>query len=826
MRIVTVALLGVGLVLSGHGLDGVSAPQSVDVDGPAVLAAGLVTASEVAPEDLTAVVRRTCTACHNDGLLTGGLSLQDFDVERAPELAETAEKIIVKLRAGMMPPPGIPRPGGDTLQMLVETLEQLIDEAAAEDPNPGDRTFQRLNRTEYEASIQDLLDLQVDAGDYLPLDTKSANFDNIADVQTLSPTLLDAYLRAAAEISRLAVGYPDARASEKQYPIPRWESQVTRVPGAPIGTRGGTSVMHNFPADGEYFFRVAFHHETMGNIVGNQRSALNSAEDLEQIEISIDGQRVALIPVDPWMHISDREGVERRSPNVFVPAGPHRVTAAFLNRLHGPTQDLVSPHDWTLTSTNMANAYGFLQLPHLRDMVVAGPYNTKGVSETPSRRSIFSCRPLAPSEEPACAREIVSRLATDAFRRPVESDELEGLMSIYRMSAEDGGFEIGIRTALEAILAMPNFVFRFERPAAGVAEGETYALRGLDLASRLSFFLWGAPPDAELLELAHEGSLSDPDVLEAQVDRMIADARVEALGSRFAAQWLRLQDLDKINPDVREYPDYHWRLRTAMRLETETFFNNLVKEDRSMLELFTADYTFLNETLADHYGIPGVVGDELRIVEYPDARRRGIFGHGSILTLTSLAGRTSPVLRGKWVMEVIIGTPPPPPPPGVPDLEATEDSDGTRQLTTRERMEKHRSNLICAGCHKFMDPIGLSLDNFDVTGRWRIREFGMPLDTRGELYDGTPVTSPSDLVNALMGRPIPLVRNFTTNLFTYALGRRAEYYDQPTIRAISAQGEADGYRISSFIHGVVQSDAFRMKRAVDVAAEEAMGAQR
>ncbi|HSR41932.1 MAG TPA: DUF1592 domain-containing protein, partial [Longimicrobiales bacterium] len=442
-----------------------------------------------------------------------------------------------------------------------------------------------------------------------------------------------------------------------------------------------------------------------------------------------------------------------------------------------------------------------------------------GVSETPSRRRIFTCRPAAPGEARPCAESIVARLARKAYRRPLTEGDRADLMAFYDRGAGEGGFEVGIRTALEAILASPDFVFRFEEPAGGVQPDGTYRISDLALASRLSFFLWGTPPDEELIELAAAGRLSEPGLLEAQTRRMLADPRAEALGTRFAAQWLRLQDLDKVHPDRLRYPDYDQELADAMRRETELFFYSLVREDRSFLDLFTADYTFVNERLARHYGIPGVVGDEFRRVELADERRRGLLGQGSVLVLTSHANRTSPVLRGKWVMEVLLGTPPPPPPPGVPDLEQTEGTKDGRMLTTRERMEMHRANPVCASCHRFMDPIGLALDNFDVTGRWRIREHGIPLDTRGEMYDGTPVESPSDLRRALLKRPIPLVRTFTENLMAYALGRRVEHFDKPTVRAIARAAEADGYRLSSFILGVVESDAFQKKRA-EVAAEE------
>jgi hypothetical protein len=455
--------------------------------------------------------------------------------------------------------------------------------------------------------------------------------------------------------------------------------------------------------------------------------------------------------------------------------------------------------------------------------VINGPHNPTGVSETPSRSKIFTCRPTSSAEARPCAEEIITRLGTQAFRRTLGPGELDNLMMFFEEGGETGGFETGIRTALQAILASPDFVFRFEERPRDVRPGESYRIDDRDLASRLAFFLWGRPPDGELMALAERGDLSDADVLERQVLRMLEDSRSEALGSRFAGQWLRLQDLEKVHPDRLMYPDFHEQLADAMRSETELFFNSLVREDRSMLDLFTADYTYVNERLARHYGIPGVIGDEFRRVTYPDDKRRGLLGHGSVLTLTSHANRTSPVLRGKWVMEVLLGTPPPPPPPGVPDLEQTEGAANGRMLTTRERMEMHRANPVCASCHKFMDPIGLALDNFDVTGRWRIRENGMPLDTRGELYDGTPLTSPDDLRQALLRRPIPLIRNFTQNLMAYALGRRVEYYDKPTIRAITAQAEADDYRISSFIMGVVKSDAFQMSRAETTVEMDAQG---
>ncbi len=767
---------------------------------------------EIPADSLNGVVQQYCVSCHNDTTLRGNLTLSDFEVERAVEEAETVEKMIVKLRAGMMPLPGAPRPSPETLLALVETLENLIDEAAAADPNPGQRTFQRMNRVEYSRSVEDLLGLEVNAGEYLPLDPKSANFDNIADVQMFSPTLMAAYLAAAGEISRLAVGDPNALVGSKTYKNNGYVSQWDRVKGAPRGTRGGISVVHNFRADGDYVFDLAFEHTTTGRFYGH------TATSEEQIEVSIDGERVAVLDVDKWMHTQDPNGVNMRTEAIFVRAGAHRVTAAFVRNFEGLMEDLVSPHDWSLADRQIGDAgYGVTTLAHLTDLVINGPHNPTGVSETLSRRKIFTCRPTRSDEAIPCAEEIISRLGAQAFRRPLTPGELDNLMMFFEGGGEPGGFEEGIRTALQAILASPDFVFRFERRPDDVEPGEIYRLEDRDLASRLSFFLWARPPDAQLMSVAERGELSDPEVLEGQVRRMLEDPRSEALGARFAGQWLRLEDLEKVHPDRLLFPNYYQQLADDMLLETEMFFNSLVSNDRSMFDLFNADYTFANERLARHYGIRDITGEEFRRVTYPDDRRRGLFGHGSVLTLTSHANRTSPVLRGKWVMEVLLGTPPPPPPPNVPDLDLTEAVVDGRMLTTRERMEQHRSDPMCSSCHRFMDPIGLALDNFDVTGRWRIRENGIPLDTQGELYDGTPVTSPEDLRQALVQRPIPLVRNFTANLMAYALGRRIEYYDKPTIRAIAAQAEADDYRMSSFILGVVNSGAFQMRRAETMA---------
>ncbi len=800
------------------------------VSGPATAERAAVSGVVHAPADtlptdsVNAVIQGTCVRCHSDRRLRGNLSLEAYDAMDAAARADVSERIVRKLRAGMMPPPGGRRPPRETLEAVATTLETAVDRAAAASPRVGGRTFQRLNRAEYTASIQDLLGLQVDAGAYLPLDTKSANFDNIADVQLLSATLMDGYLRAASEISRLAVGDPAAAPAEATYRVSRWTSQTEHVPGTPYGTRGGLSVLHTFPADGEYRFRVSFHHETTGAMHGSGGGALHTLDNPEHVEISVDGVRVALLEVDRWMHTSDPDGVNVRSEPIRITAGPHRIAAAFIRMFEGPVQDLMSPHEWSIASTSIADAYGFTSMPHIRDMAVTGPFEAERVSETPSRARIFTCRPAGDEDGAPCARRILTRLATQAYRRPVSEVELNALLGLYRTGAADDGFEEGIRLAIEGILANPKFVFRFEEPPAGTGQGEAYALDDFALASRLSFFLWGRGPDDVLMDLASRGELAKEDELVRQVGRMLADPRSEALATRFAFQWLRLQDLERIHPDVRVDPDFDEQLKAAMLRETELFFYSLVREDRNVLDMFTADYTFVNERLARHYGIPGIAGPEFQRITHANARRRGLLGQGSILTLTSHASRTSPVLRGKWVMEVFLGSPPPPPPPDVPELEETEAIEDGRFLTVRELMAMHAANPTCNSCHRMMDPIGLALENFGVSGAWRVKDNGMPVDASGELYDGTPLTGPEDLRRALLARPEPLLRTFTENLMAYALGRRVEYYDMPTVRRIVREAAARDNRLSVFINGIVTSPAFRMKgvdAVVDAAEESA-----
>ena len=758
--------------------------------------------------DYNATVKRYCATCHSEKSKSGGLSLATFDVAHAAQNADTTEQVIRKLQAGFMPPPLAARPDAQTTAALIAKLESSIDTAAAVKPNPGVRTFQRLNRPEYSRAVRDLLALDVDASSWLPLDTKSANFDNIADAQALSATLLESYLNAASAISRMAIGDRHAPTQDATYTSSSYLSQHPwdHVEGAPYGTRGGRVVEHVFPADAEYVFEV--------DLV----SGLSAR--YEDIDISIDGERIALIEYEPQPAgaADGRGAVAMRTEPILIKGGQHAVAAAFVRRTEGPYEDLIRPHDWSYAGGG-AGGPGITTLPHLRDLVIKGPYRVTGVSETASRQKVFSCRPTAAADERPCARQILSRLGTEAYRRPLSAGEVDRLTPIYEKAAAKGGFEAGVRSALEAILASPYFIFRMEKEPESAHNGSTFRIAEADLASRLSFFLWGTPPDQELLALANKGTLSVPATLEKQTRRMLADPRAEALGSRFAAQWLRLQDVDKVHPDPNNYPNFDDNLAAAMRRETELFFNSLVREDRSVLDLYRANYTYVNDRLARHYGFPGVSGPEFRRVEYPDDTRRGLLGQGSVLVQTSLANRTSPVLRGKWVMEVLMGTPPPPPPPDVPALEQTADAQNGKMLTTRARMEMHRANPACTSCHRFMDPIGLALDNFDVTARWRERENGVPLDTRGDYYDGTPVTKPSELMTALLKRPVPLVRTFTENLMAYALGRRTEYFDQPAIRSIAKAAEANQYKMSAFILGVIKSDAFQLKRS-DAAATQ------
>jgi mono/diheme cytochrome c family protein len=825
-KIISVAILGVAICASAFAAGDQQAASAgrPPLKPVASHATGAMTAAEQ-----TAIVKQYCATCHSERGKAGDLSLASFDAAKIEENGALTEKMIRKLRAGMMPPAGARRPEPAVINAMVASFESRMDRRAALNPNPGSRPFQRLNRAEYSNAVRDLLHLDVDVSTYLPPDTISHGFDNVADAQSFSPTLMDGYLRAASQISRLAVGDRTASASSVTYKIPRAASQMRRVDGAPMGTRGGTSVVHTFAADGHYVLKASLHYEPLGGLAG--RNTMTAYDIKEQVEFSVNGERVALVELNTRMSETDpKNGLELATPPVHIKAGPQRVTAAFVQKLDGPVDDLLMPLENTLADVSIT--WGVTMLPHLRDFVVQGPLDVTGVSDTPSRLKIFSCRPTAKAEEESCATEIVKKLSTQAFRGAPSAADLQDAMKFYEQGRAKGGFESGIRLAVQSILMSPRFLFRLEQqpasPGNGAIRAVSYRLADEDIASRLSFFLWGTVPDAELLRAASLGSLKTAAGLEKQVRRMLADRKSEALASRFGSQWLRLQDLDKIFPDYLLYPQYDDTLAKAMKKETELFFDSIVREDRSLLDLITADYSFVNERLAIHYGIPNITGNAFQRVTLPPYRR-GLLGQGSILTLTSVADRTSPVQRGKWVMEVLLASPPPPPPPNVPALDdSVKPHDGGKMLTTRERMEQHRANPSCTSCHRVIDPLGLALENFDVTGAYRIKDNEVPVDVVGDLYDGMKMDGPAGLRAALLKHQDMFLTGFTESLLTYALGRRVEYTDMPMIRAIVRDAGKKDNKFSAFVLGVVNSAAFKMgvadpgkseRRATDVAGQ-------
>ena len=771
------------------------APASLGVPHPAE--------TELPAVPPRALLDQYCATCHNDQLRQGDLSLADVDPAHPAAHAATLEKVIVKLRAGLMPPARRPRPDDATLAVFVDGLEREIDRVAAADPNPGRPVLHRLNRTEYANTVRDLLGLEMNVESLLPPDDMSQGYDNMSDVLTVSPALLEGYISAAGKISRLAVGDPGVAPLVDTYQVPQAVSQMRHLPGTPFGTRGGTVVTHNFPADGEYVFRLSFYYSSIGPLFGD-----NDPAEGEQIEIAVNGERVALLDIDRKMKTTD----DLRTAPIRIAAGPQRISAAFIQRSAGPVQDFVMPFERALADLSTGHFPGLTGLPHLRNLGIDGPYDVTGVSETASRQLIFSCRPATPTDEDelGCARQIVARLARRAFRRPVTDADLSHLSALYETGRAEGDFDSGVRMALQAILADPEFVFRFERVAAGVSAGTSHRVSDVELASRLSFFLWSSIPDETLLAAAEHGRLSDPAELEHQVRRMLADPRSETLSSNFASHWLRLQNLRDAHPDVYLFPDWDENLNRSMRRETELFFDSIVREDRSVLDLLTADYTFVDQRLATHYGIANVVGPRFRRVRIADEQRRGLLGHAGVLTLTSVANRTSPVIRGAWILDVLLGTPPPRPPANVPPLQENETAE--RHLSVRERMVEHRANAFCAACHNVTDPIGFALENFDAVGAWRTRDAGFAVDPSGTLYDGTPVDGPVSLRRFLLENEGLFVTNFTRNLLMYAIGRVFQPYDMPAVRAVVRDAARQDQRFSAYVMGVVMSTPFQMRR--------------
>lgn len=667
-----------------------------------------------------------------------------------------------------------------------------------------------MNRTEYQNAVRDLLGIQVDVGELLPPDARTSSglagggFDNMSEALTITPSLLSAYVRAADRISRDAIGDPKAPAGMKTYKVSRLQNQMRHVPGAPIGTRGGISVLHTFPADGEYIFKATLYYYYTEQVIG---LSLPAELQGQQIEFSVDGEPMAVLTIDPNVTESKANFV---TPKIRVKAGQRRLSAAFISKFDGPVQDHNRLIENTILDTTISITPEMTGLPHLQALAVTGPFDPTGVSDNASRARVFSCRPATAAENERCATQIVSRLAGLAFRRPATSEDMESLMTFYQRGEKEGGFEEGIRAAVQALLAKPEFIFRFERRPAATATA-TYRISDLELATRLAYFLWSSIPDEQLIALATAGRLSDPSTLEQQVRRMLLDRRSEALSTNFASQWLRLTGLNDAAPESLMFPDFTRQLAASMRREIEMLFDSIVRENRSVADLMTADYTFVDETLARHYGIPNVAGSNFRRVALKDPNRFGLLGKAGFLTLTSLANRTSPVARGKYVLEVMMGSSPPLPPPVVPPL--MEQVDNQKVLTVRQRMEQHRDNAACSSCHRIMDPVGLALENFDAVGVWRTRDGGTPVDPSGTMYDGFKLEGPASLRQAVLNRSEAFLGTFTENLFTYGVGRVLDHRDMPTIRAIAREAARDNSRFGAFVLGIVKSTPFIMRSA-------------
>lgn len=755
---------------------------------------------------MKALVELYCVGCHNEKVASGGLRIDSADLSRVPQHAETWEKVIRKLRAGTMPPQGMPRPDRPTLDRFVTYLETSIDSAAANaPPNPGPALVRRLNRSEYAAAVHDLLALDVDPAALLPADDSAHGFDNMADALRFSPVLLEAYLSASRKVSRLAMGDPAIPPGFETYRVRADLGQDQHIDGLPLGTRGGLIVRHNFPLDGEYIFKP--------KLAVNTSAKVRGLDFPHEFVIVIDGVQVhravlggnadeeaaAINPTDSAKDIHAR--LEVRIP---VTAGPHGIGVTFAKKTSALEDGIMQPFLRTNFDTQEQRG-----VPVVESLSIGGPFQPSGAGDTPSRRAILTCTPQDGSSEIPCARKILDALATRAFRRPLQTSDTELLLSFYQQGRNTGGFESGIENALRFILASPEFLLRTE--SADAAPGSVIRVSDTELASRLSFFLWSSIPDAELLDLAIAGKLHEPATLEAQVHRMLIDPRSRALVTNFAAQWLYLRNLAAVSRDLETFPDFDDNLRQGFRRETELFVESIIREDHSIFDFFRADYTYVNERLAKHYGIDGVFGSEFRRVTLPDPNRRGLLGQGSVLTVTSYATRTSPVLRGKWLLENVLGTPVPPPPPDIPALE--ENHAGAKQRSVRDRLLEHRRNPACAFCHNMMDPLGFSLENFDGIGAWRDRtESREPVDASGTLVDGTPVTGPITLQEAILSRPETFALTFSEKLLTYAIGRGVESYDMPAVRAIVAGATDMDYKFSAIVMGIVNSVPFQMKR--------------
>ena len=769
-----------------------------------------------------AIVDRYCVGCHNAKLMTANLALDKLDLGHLGEHAEIGEKVVRKLRAGMMPPTGMPRPDRATLEAFVASLENELDRSAVTYlPAPG---LHRLNRTEYTNAIRDVLALDVDATKFLPPDDSTHGFDNIAGALTLSPALMEAYLSAAGKISRLAIGDVSAP-TQAVFEVPADTAQNYHIEGLPFGTRGGILIKYQFPADGEYTFKVK-------GVTGYFQAVLGGIKG-EHLEVTVDGERVKLFDWDK--EISNTTGNGKSTPRILVKAGLHTVGVTFIATNDVPDSEVNRPFQRTMNTPG--SIPGFLFYPHVGQVWIEGPYDAKGASDTAARKKIFVCRPTSGKDaaeqkksEAACARTIASTLVKHAFRRPATSSDLASLMEFYQAGRSDGGsFDDGVEALLQRVLADPEFVYRLEPEPAGLPAGKAYRISDLALASRLSFFLWSSVPDDELIDLAAQGKLKDPVVLEKQVRRMLADRKSDALITNFTGQWLGVRSLKTSEPVVNLFPDFDDNLRAAYRREVELFFGSVAREDRSILDLLTADYTFVNERLAKQYGIPDIYGPQFRRVTLPPDLdiRRGLLGKGALLTVTSNAARTSPVARGKWFLQTFLGVSPPDPPPNVPAIkDKPVDSTGNAKAPTmRQIMEMHHTSPTCASCHKIFEPIGLALENFDAVGSWRTEDGDSPVDASGVIVDGTKVDGVASLRDWMVGRSDQFVRVVTEKLLTYALGRGVEYQDMPTVRSIVRDSAPGKYKFSAIVLGIVKSPTFQMNMKIDAGEKVAGVAQ-
>ena len=765
----------------------------------ASLVLALIARAGAAEPPPRAVVEKYCVDCHDADTTKGGLNLAELLGDDVTQHSEVWEKVVRRLNARQMPPAKKQRPAESEYAAVLAALEAELDRAAAAHPQPGrTETIRRLNRTEYRNAIRDLLALEIDAAALLPADDASHGFDNIT-VGTLSPTLLERYLTAAQKIAALAVGGPRRSPGGDTIRIRPDLTQEERVEGLPFGTRGGALIRYTFPQDGDYEIQLRLTRDRNEHVEG-----LGEAHELE---ILLDRERVHSFTVQPP---PKREGYDAVDAHLKcrlpVPAGPHELGVTFLKNPSSLLETLRQPYDAHF------NFHRHPRIgPALYQVSITGPFAAKGAGDTPSRRRIFVARPQSPGEEEACARRILSTLLRRAYRRPVAEADLARPLQFFRDARKDADFDAGIEAALSAILVSREFLFRLEQEPPGLAPGAPYRIGEIALASRLSFFLWSSLPDEELLALAERGALAQPAVLAQQTRRMLADPRAQSLVSNFAGQWLHLRNLDAITPDGRLFPDFDDNLRQAMRRETEMLFEEILREDRSVLELLRSDHTFLNERLAKHYGLPHLYGAHFRRVALgPESQRGGLLRHASVLTVTSYATRTSPVIRGKWILENLLGTPPPPP---LPDVPALDDSFVAASLPVRERLAQHRANAACASCHDFMDPVGFALENFDAVGRWRALEEGRPVDASGGLPDGSQFTGVAGLEAGLLARPEVFAGTLVEKLLTFALGRGVEPHDAPALRTVVRAARAEGFRFSSLIVGIVQSAPFTLRQS-------------